>query len=142
MKKIVLEIDDEEYNNLDDLLHKISTSPECHDLHMELDLDATFEHGERHVSCFPNNIYPYIPIHLEDFSISKSDINVDSVVIAKFNSDTMKAYELSVLKSELHNLFPANKVLFIANDIDFLVQERDEAIEMLNKMIAHIQILG
>ena len=142
MKKIVLEIDDDEYNSLDDLLRKISTSSESRDLHMKLDLDATFEHGERHVSCFPGNIYPYIPLHLEDFNISKSDINVSSVVIAKFNPETMNAYELSILKSELHNIFPANKVLFIANDIEFLVQERDAAIEMLNKMIAHIQILG
>lgn len=142
MKKIVLEIDDDEYNSLDDLLRKISTSNESRDLHMRLDLDATFEHGERHISCFPSNIYPYVPINLEDFSISKSDININSVVIAKFNPDTMNAYELSVLKSELDNIFPANKVLFIANDIDFLVEERDAAIEMLNKMIAHIQILG
>lgn len=142
MKKIVLEIDDDEYNSLDDLLHEISTSSESRDLHIELDLDATFEHGERHVSCLPGNIYPYIPLNLEDFNISKSDINVNSVVVAKFNPDTMNAYELSVLKSELNNMFPANKVLLIANDIDFLVQERDAAIEMLNKMIAHIQILG
>lgn len=85
---------------------------------------------------------PFNPINPEDLQVSKLDISDNDVIICKFDPNTIDSAELSFLKQVFDSEFPNNKVLLLANDIDLLSQNPKEAIELLERMIAHIRIVN
>ena len=85
---------------------------------------------------------PYNPVDLEDLQISKLEVSDNDVVICKFDADRIESTDIVMLKNTLRAEFPNNKVLLLSDDIDLLSQNPKQAIEMLEKMIAHIRIVN
>ena len=85
---------------------------------------------------------PYTPIHPEDYNISKSEVNDNDVIICKFNPESLQPADMQYVHKMMQAEFPNNKVLMIANDLDLLSQNPNEAIALLEKMIAHIRIVN
>lgn len=63
------------------------------------------------------------------------------VIILKFDPDIYPE-ELEGMMSALRSEFPDNKVIAITNSMEVLCEQRDEAIDLLQNMIAHISIIG
>ena len=67
-------------------------------------------------------------------------IEKDDVLIAKFPAD-LHADEIMQLHDMLALEFPDNKVLCMVNDIEVMKQSREDAISLLERMLAHIRIV-
>ena len=67
-------------------------------------------------------------------------VEKDDVLIAKFPAG-LHADEIMQLHDMLALEFPENKVLCMVNDIEVMKQSRQDAIELLERMLAHIRIV-
>ena len=61
------------------------------------------------------------------------------VILFKYPDDTLPE-DARLMSDILKAEFPNNKVLGITKNVDLLVENVDEAVAMLEKMIAHIKI--
>lgn len=99
----------------------------------------TFKNGEIQVQKAEGSITPYNPIDSEKLSVSRAELNDNDVIICKFPSD-FTYDEMQMIKMSLDAEFEGHKVLMIMNDLEIMSQSPNEAIDLLEKMIAHIRI--
>lgn len=85
------------------------------------------------------NLVCYSPIDSD--TLSKLDVNDNSVIVFKYSSE-MDPSDVKLIRDLLQVEFPSNTVLGITSEIDVLSMYPKEAIEMLEKMIAHIKIVN
>ena len=76
-------------------------------------------------------------ISLEKFDPAEAD-----VIMFRYNPDEVFPEDAMQIRDILKNEFPNNKVIGLTNDIELLCQNPNEAIDMLNRMIAHIKIVN
>lgn len=76
----------------------------------------------------------------EDFKAAVEDVKDGQVILFKYPADVSSAFDVQSTLNLLKAEFPNNKVLGIANDVELLVQDADNAVNMLNQMIAHIKL--
>jgi hypothetical protein len=72
--------------------------------------------------------------------ISTMTVKENDVIVFKFAAD-FGAKEANDVFETLHEAFPNNQILGLADDIDVLVQSPAKSIDMLEKMIAKIKLL-
>ena len=76
----------------------------------------------------------------EDFKATVEDVKEGQVILFKYPADVSSAFDVQSTLNLLKAEFPNNKVLGIANDVELLIQDADNAVNMLNQMIAHIKL--
>lgn len=125
----VIEIDDEEFDCIDQRLPaKISyLSKPGH-------LPAP-QHREAE-----GYITPYILVDKEDVEMLAVQLEEEDVVIFRYPSSTDPS-DATLIKDILKSEFPNNKVLGLTQDIDLLIENASDAVDMLEKMIAHIKVM-
>lgn len=103
----------------------------------ELSVGCLSEDGEKMTKVLTPVTEPLFDLS----KVSELKPDADSVIMFKFK-DGMAAEDIGVLRDILKEEFPNNKVIGIHEDINVLAMDREKAIELLNKMIAHIKIMG
>ena len=80
--------------------------------------------------------------NIEDISdyISTLHVNPNDVVLYKFDPYIFPE-DLKAIDDAVNSAFPDNQVIGLVKDIDVLVQSPEEAIDMLEKMLAKIKLL-
>ena len=79
-------------------------------------------------------------IKFDNATLSTLEVKEGDVVLFKFDPD-IDATTLQYCHNTLTAFFENNQVLGITSDIDVLIQSPNEAIDMLEKMIAKIKLL-
>lgn len=123
----VFEIPDEALSKLHDIGELSETN--------EIDVELSY-----HDNSVSATAVPYADITPESFGIDIADIAKDDIIIFKYPSD-ISVEDVQFVKVFLQAEFPNNKVIGITSDVDFLIENADEAVAMLQKMIAHIQLI-
>ena len=75
----------------------------------------------------------------EDVEMIAVKLQEGDVILFKYPDDTPPE-DARLMSDILKSEFPNNKVLGITKNVDLLVENVDEAVAMLEKMIAHIKI--
>lgn len=83
---------------------------------------------------------PYAVIDKETIELMAPSVEEDAVVIFRYPADTDPS-DAVLMKDTLKSEFPNNKVLGLTQDVDFLIENADDAVAMLEKMIAHIKVM-
>lgn len=83
-------------------------------------------------------IVPYTSIDPQSIELVSQSINEGDVILFKFPEGL--ADDAVYIKDVLQAEFPDHKVIGLTNDIDLFIQNADEAVDMLEKMIAHIKV--
>ena len=86
-------------------------------------------------------VEPYTIDKITTSDMKAFTVNKDDVILFKY-SDDMTGDEIVQVRDALQAEFPDNKVLGLTDNVELLVQSGQEAVDMLNKMIAHIKILN
>ncbi len=76
----------------------------------------------------------------EEFKAAVEDVKDGQVILFKYPADVSSAFDVQSTLNLLKAEFPNNKVLGIANDVELLIQDADNAVNMLNQMIAHVKL--
>lgn len=84
-------------------------------------------------------IVPYTLIDLHSVELLSQHVNEGDVILFRYPSD-VDPEDAVLMKDVLQAEFPEHKVLGVTKDIDLLVENSDDAVAMLEKMIAHIKI--
>lgn len=84
-------------------------------------------------------IVPYTLIDPHSIELLSQHVDEGDVILFKYPSD-VDPEDAVLMKDILQAEFPEHKVLGVTKDIDLLVENADEAVAMLEKMIAHIKI--
>ena len=74
-------------------------------------------------------------------NVATLTVEPDDVLMLKFDPDILPP-ELETMMNILRAEFPNNKVLGITSNMDILCEQRDDAIALLEGMLAHIKIVG
>ena len=77
----------------------------------------------------------------ESIRIVSTKVEPESVILFRYDDEVVSPEEAMLVKDILKSEFPDNKVLGLTSDIDFLVENADAAVDMLEKMIAHIKVM-
>lgn len=77
----------------------------------------------------------------EDAEMIAVKLQEGDVILFKYPDDTLPE-DASLVSDILKTEFPNNKVIGINKNLDLLVENADEAVAMLEKMIAHIKIVS
>ncbi len=85
-------------------------------------------------------IEPYDPIVNGQCSVTKLEVKDNDVIICKFDPNQVTDLSIGHIHKVLREEFHGHKVLLMANDLDLMSDNPDEAINMLERMIAHIKI--
>lgn len=82
------------------------------------------------------------PITQDMLDVVTQDIKDEDIILFRFPLESGVAYgdEIEAIRQVLAAEFPGHKVLGLCNDVDLYSASPDDAIELLNKMIAHIKI--
>ena len=75
----------------------------------------------------------------KSIEIVAQSVDNGDVILFKYPSDVYPEDAL-LIKDILQAEFPEHKVVGLTKDVDLLVENADEAVAMLEKMIAHIKI--
>ena len=86
-------------------------------------------------------VEPYTIDKITTSDMKAFTVNKDDVILFKY-SDDMLQDEIVQVRDALQAEFPDNKVLGLTDNVELLVQSGQEAVDMLNRMIAHIKILN
>ena len=81
----------------------------------------------------------YVVIDKSKIEALATNVKEDDVILFKYPSDT-EPDDVMLIKDVLRSEFPDNKVLGLTSDVELLIQNADEAVELLENMIAHIKI--
>lgn len=77
----------------------------------------------------------------ESIRIVSTKIDSESVILFRYDDELITPEDAMLIKDILKSEFPDNKVLGLTSNIDFLVENADAAVDMLEKMIAHIKVM-
>lgn len=84
-------------------------------------------------------LQPFRELLKEDIEMLATKIQDGEVILFKYPDDTYPE-DARLMSDILKAEFPNNKVLGITKDVDLLVENADEAVAMLERMIAHIKV--
>ena len=79
-------------------------------------------------------------VNTKDIELFNKDIKPGQVVQFRFDPNTVDAVEADYIRELLSTAYPDNIVIGIVEDIELLVNNPEQAIDMLEKMIAHIKV--
>lgn len=68
-------------------------------------------------------------------------VDPESVIVFRYDDEVVSPEDAMLVKDILKSEFPDNKVLGLTCNIEFLVENADAAVDMLEKMIAHIKVM-
>lgn len=77
----------------------------------------------------------------ESLDIKTINVAEDEVIIFRYDQESVSPDDALLVRDMLQVEFPDNKVLGLTSDIDFLIENADAAVQMLEKMIAHIKVM-
>ena len=70
-----------------------------------------------------------------------TQVDENRVILFRYDDEVISPEDAMLIKDILKSEFPDNKVLGLTSNVDFLVENADAAIDMLEKMIAHIKVM-
>lgn len=79
---------------------------------------------------------------LSSVSVEKIQPKEGDVIFFRYSSADVTPEDAIQIRDVLKSEFPNNKVLGLTSDVQLLCENREEAIDMLNRMIAHIKIVS
>ena len=78
---------------------------------------------------------------LKDYiDLDTRSISNDDVIIFRYDENQVLPEDAVMIRDMLKLEFPDNKILGITSNVEFLINNADEAVAMLNKMITHINL--
>ena len=80
------------------------------------------------------------PLTSDVIDVVKHEIKEDDVILFRFPADQFVYEDIEAIRQGLLAEFPGHKVLGLAQDTDIFSASTQDAIDLLNKMIAHIKI--
>lgn len=81
-----------------------------------------------------------LDIATKGIELLDKDIKPGDVIIFKFDPQLVDGVETEYIRESLSTIYPDNVVIGIADDIELLEKNPEQAIDMLEKMIAHIKV--
>lgn len=109
-------------------------------LESEIKFRCKDENGVTSSKIVSGYLEPYRLVQPDDLSVTKSELGDNDVIICKFSTN-ISPVEVEIAHKQLQHEFEGHKVLMLCDDLDLMIQNPDEAISMLEKMIAHIKIM-
>lgn len=81
-----------------------------------------------------------LDIDTKDIELLNKDIKPGDVIIFKFDPQLVDGLEAEYIQELLSTTYPDNTVIGIANDVELLENNPEQAIDMLERMIARIKV--
>lgn len=125
------------------LLHAVIETPEDEiiDNRLPANLSYMIQHdGSVSAKTAECQLSPFCPISPDKIDVAKVNLKDDDVILFRYPIDTDPA-DASLMKDILKSEFPNNKVLGITSNVELLIENADDAIAMLEQMIAHIKVM-
>lgn len=71
-----------------------------------------------------------------------TQVDENKVILFRYDDEVISPEDAMLVKDILKSEFPDNRVLGLTSNVDFLVENADAAVDMLEKMIAHIKVMN
>ena len=127
------------------LVHAVIEVPDNEVIDNRLPAVVSFLSNTTDGSLRKNDIEGYLePLNaVLDQSIRMISTKVDSesVILFRYDDEVVSPEDAMLIKDILKSEFPDNKVLGLTSNVDFLIENADAAVAMLEQMIAHIKIM-
>lgn len=127
------------------LVHAVIEVPDDEVVDNRLPAVVSFLSNTSDGSLRKNDIEGYLePLNKmlgESLDIKTIKVAEDEVIIFRYDQESVKPEDAVLVRDMLQVAFPNNKILGLTSDIDFLIENADAAVQMLEKMIAHIKVM-
>lgn len=102
---------------------------------------VAFDSGGMATNHVEGYLEPLNAVLDESIRIVSTKIEPESVILFRYDDEVVSPEDAMLVKDILKSEFPDNKVLGLTSNVDFLIDNADAAVDMLEKMIAHIKVM-